>query len=371
MKILLAGGGSGGHILPTLAVAQKLRDKNPDASFLYIGSKKPGEKELVMEAGFEFVGIHSGKLRRYFSLQNIVDMLRVGAGTGQMLKILTRFKPDVVFANGGYVTPPVIIAAGLLKIPVVAHESDIRVGLSNRIGFKWITKLAVAFPKIDMLEQNPKLRQYEHKLVHTGLPIDTALIKAPAKRPFKNSKPIVLITGGSQGAAYLNQVVTGMLPDILNTVNVIHYTGRMDFQSIVSFYKSLDPRWSDSWLVRDFDVDDFRSFMQGADIVISRAGSAVMELEALGKIAIVVPLPGSAGNHQYYNAKFLAKNGAAMMLEQKDLTPQVLARTLVGLVSDRQLQAKLSLTMKELGAVHLEAADQIADLVLNVARNAK
>lgn len=353
-------------MLPTLAVAQSLRDKNPSAEFLYVGSTKLNEREIVEAEGYKFVAISTGKLRRYFAWANLGDLFRIGWGVLQSWLIIRKFRPDVIFAKGGYVTPPVVWVGGMMGVPVVAHESDVHVGLANRLVMKWITKLAVAFPVMDVLEQTRGANTFLDKMIYVGLPVDSKLIKAQPVRPFENNKPIILITGGSQGAAFLNQLVVGMLPDIFSHANIIHYTGAGDFPSISSYYNSLDPRWSGSWIVRDFNVEEFRGYLQGADIVVSRSGSFVMELSALGKIAVLVPLPDSAGNHQYHNAKFLSKNNAAIMLEQKGLTPQILLRTLNGLLSDRTLQAKLAMRMKELGNIHLGATDRIADMVLKL-----
>lgn len=353
-------------MLPTLAVAQNLRDKNPSVDFLYVGSTKKNERELVEAEGYKFVAISTGKLRRYFAFANVGDLFKIGWGVIQAYWIIKKFKPDVIFAKGGYVTPPVVFVGGMMGIPVVAHESDVHVGLANRLVMKWITKLAVAFPVMDVLEQTRGANGYLDKMIYTGLPVDSKLIKAQAVRPFENNKPIVLITGGSQGAAFLNQLTIGILPEIFNYANIIHYAGVWDFPSISSYYSSLDPKWEGSWIVRDFNVEEFRGYLQGADVVVSRSGSFVMELSALGKISVLVPLPDSAGNHQYHNAQFLSKNNAAIMLEQKGLTPQVLLRTLKGLLADRTLQAKLAMRIKELGMIHVGAGDRIAELILKL-----
>lgn len=323
---------------------------------------------MVEAAGISFKGISAGKLRRYFDFQNFTDLFRIAAGLGQALKIIDRFKPDVVFAKGGYVTLPVIVAAGMRKIPVVAHESDSKLGLSNRLGLRWVTKLATAFPVEAVKGQSPALKSWTGEVVHTGLPVEDSFVNAIPSRPFANGKPILLVTGGSQGSSFINQVVAQALSELLPKVNVIHYTGNNDFPSISSYYRSLDPKWEGSWIVKGFDVDDFRSYLKGADIVLSRSGSFIFELEALGKVGILVPLPNSADNHQQENARFLADGLAAIMVEQRDLTPDRLVREVEGLLADKEKYQNMVSKMTELGAVHRAAANKLADLVAETVR---
>jgi UDP-N-acetylglucosamine--N-acetylmuramyl-(pentapeptide) pyrophosphoryl-undecaprenol N-acetylglucosamine transferase len=368
MKILLTGGGTGGHILPTLAVAAALKDKVADLELLYVGSNKESDREVVEAAGIPFRGIHSGKLRRYFHVKNISDIFKVVAGFSQAAKIMDTFKPDVVFAKGGYVTLPVIIAAGVRKIPVVAHESDSKLGLSNKLGLRWITKLATAFPVEEVAKHSPAIKNVRDGVVYTGLPVDAAMLTAIPSRPFANGKPILLVTGGSQGSSFINQIVVEALPELLEVVNVIHYTGHGDYPSITSYYRSLDPKWEGSYLVKGFDIEDFRSYLKSADLVLSRSGSFIFELEALGKVGILVPLPSSASNHQYENARFLEGLSAAMMVEQQELTPDKLIKVVSDLLADKDRYMAMASKMAELGSVHKAAADKLADLVVEEVR---
>ena len=345
-------------------MAAALKNKLQGVELLYVGSSRPGDRQLVEAAGLRFEAIASGKLRRYFDLQNVIDMGKVALGWWQAKNILRKFKPDIVFAKGGAVTLPIIVAAGQMGIPVVASESDIRVGLSNRIPMKWITKLAVSFPVGDVVKHTPGISQYRNRMVETGLPVDPKLTHAPAQKPFANGKPIVLITGGSQGASFINQMVTQSVSELIKVANIIHYTGAGDYSTILSYYRQLPDKFKGSWIVRGFDVEDFRGFLQGADIVVSRSGSFIMELELAGKVAILVPLPTSASNHQYLNAQFLAQHQAAVVIKQADLTPDLLVYETTDLLGDNDRRKQMSKKMKELGEVHIKAADKIADLVI-------
>jgi UDP-N-acetylglucosamine--N-acetylmuramyl-(pentapeptide) pyrophosphoryl-undecaprenol N-acetylglucosamine transferase len=352
--------------LPTLAVAEALKDKLPEAEIWYVGSNRVSDRELVEAAGYKFFGINSGKLRRYFDWQNIVDAVRVAHGWWQARAIIARFKPDVVFAKGGFVTLPVIVAAGQAGVPVIAHESDIVVGLSNRLGLKWVTELALAFPVEEVIEHTRGIAQNREKMTTVGFPVDGRLIQAPVSRPFANGKPIVLITGGSQGASFINQTVVQALPEILEIANIIHYTGRGDYPTILSYYRQLPDRYNGSWMVRGFDVEDFRGFLMGADVVVSRSGSFVMELETAGKAAVLVPLPTSASNHQLYNAEFLAGVGAAVLVRQQELTPDRLVAEISSLLNDSSKRQAMASKMKELGQTHVGAADRLAKLIIKM-----
>src|SRR5690606_20766170 len=271
----LSGGGTGGHIMPALAVARSIKDKMPKAKLLFVGSTKPAEKELVESAGLQFKAISSGTIRRYFDLQNVIDIFRVFIGVAQARRIVREFAPDVVFAKGGYASYPMVVAAGSMGIPVVAHESDMRVGLSNRLGFKYMKKLATSFPVAEVKKNSTKVIAESNKLVETGLPIQQQLLSVVAKKPFANGRPTLMITGGSQGASYINQVVAEVLRELLPVVNIVHYTGTRDFEVINSVYQALGDEFNGKWMVKDFDTQDFHGLLKGSDLVLSRAGSTV------------------------------------------------------------------------------------------------
>ena len=306
MRILLAGGGTGGHILSTLAVAVALQNKDKDIELLYIGSHKPQDKELVEAAGFQFRAISTGKLRRYFSLQNLVDSFSFIKGISEAQNILQKFKPNVVFAKGGDVALPVVMAAKRLKIPVVVHESDSRLGLTNRLAVAGASKVAVSFPVVNYIKAHPKLAKYKSKFVYTGLPIARGIIDAPKKKFFTNDRPIVLVAGGSQGALAISKILWQTLPELLSKYNVIHQAGKLNHDRARDVKKELPGDLGRSYIVMGFDVDEYRKAMKAADLIVARAGSSIFEFQALGKPVILIPLPGSANNHQHHNAMFLS-----------------------------------------------------------------
>src|SRR5690606_13909987 len=178
-----------------------------------------------------------------------------------------------------------------------------------------------------------------------------------------------MITGGSQGASYINQVVAEVLRELLPVVNIVHYTGTRDVEVINSVYQALGDEFNGKWMVKDFDTQDFHGLLKGSDLVLSRAGSTVFELEVLAKPVILVPLPGSAGNHQLLNARYLDKQGGAVMIEQDKFNSESLMKIIKKLVANPAQMKQMAGRMKEMGQVHIKAADMIADLVLAEVKN--
>ncbi len=345
-------------------------DANNKAQILYVGSKKASDQKLVEEAGFEFKGISSGKFRRHLSLNNLLDIPKIALGHLQSHSILAAFKPDVVFAKGGYVPLPLLLAAHQSKIPIVLHESDIILGLSNKMALPWATKVALSYPVEECLRVNSTLRGYENKLLYTGLPISKSLLNLKAKQIFNNKKPTIFVTGGSQGSLFINEMIWHILPELLNKYNLVHYTGVYSYKKGVEKKESLPQALSKNYILHDFNVEEFQQYLKSSDLVIARSGSSVFELQALGKLAILIPLPTSANNHQYLNAKFLADQDAAIMLEQDNLVPGLLMANIEHLVHDHKHAGQMSSKMKKLGKTSISAAKALAQIIEEVG-NAK
>jgi len=335
---------------------------------LYVGSHKLQDKELTEAAGFQFRAISTGKLRRYFSLQNLADSFKFFKGISEAQKILREFKPNVVFAKGGYVALPVVMAARRLKIPVVIHESDSRLGLTNRLAIASASKIAVSFPVANYMKAQPKLAKYKNKFVYTGLPIAEGIINAPRKKFFTNNRPIVLVAGGSQGALAISKILWQTLPELLAKYNIIHQAGIQNYDKARDIKKELPGNLGRNYVVMGFDVDEYRKAMKAADLIVARAGSSIFEFQVLGKPVILIPLPGSANNHQHHNAMFLSSRGAAITIDQKDLSPDTLKAAVEQIMEDKALRTKLSNNISELGRMN-ELADKIlADLIIETAR---
>ncbi len=353
--------------MPTLAVADSLKSRFSGVELLYIGSKRAEDRRLVEASGIQFRGIHAGKFRRYLSWENFWDMFRFWFGIWEAGRILKKFRPQVVFAKGGYVSLPVIIAAKHLDIPVVLHESDSHLGLANKMALKSATKLAVAWPIQNYWQNEPRLGKYADKFVYTGLPMTPEFINWKTNRLFENGLPIILFTGGSQGAHAINKMVWEILPQLLRRFNVAHQAGKLDIEEANRQKMNLAPEIQNNYLPFEFDRNIFLSALHLADLVISRSGSFVFELAILGKSAILIPLPNSANNHQVKNAQWMANNGAGVTLSQEFGATKLL-ETIDDLMKDESKRLAMSDTMKKLGEQSKTAAETIAKLIIDEAK---
>ena len=329
MKVLITGGGSGGHVTPALAVAADLSD----CKLLYVGSNSGLEERIVEPAGLRYRGISAGKLRRYFSWQNLVDAGRVLAGIVQAIVLVRRERPDVVFSKGGFVAFPVVFAAWLWRVPVVAHESDATLGLANRLSLPFVTTLCVSFAQT----QAPR---FSGRRVHTGTPLRAELLAGDAKAgrlrlQCAADTPVLLVTGGSLGADALNEATRAALPRLVDWHVVL----------ICGPDKRGPAAPAAGFTELEYVSEGWADLLAAADVVISRAGAnALFELLALAKPALFVPLPtaGSRGD-QLDNAAYAQRLGYARVLSQDELTAERLAREVdITAREAEQLRSRLS-----------------------------
>lgn len=312
-KIILTGGGSAGHVTPNLALLPQLQAEGIEVH--YIGTADGIERTIVSErSDITYHVIASGKLRRYFSWKNFTDPFRVLRGMFQARRIMREVKPAAVFSKGGFVSVPVVIAAHGKHIPVVTHESDYTPGLANKINAKFADKICVTF--------EDTLSHVGAKGVHTGTPIRPELYEGDKARGlsflgFDDKKPILLVMGGSLGAAAVNDAVRAALPKLLASYDIVHLCGKGKVEESLA-----QPGY------RQFEYvnKELPDVLAATDIVVSRAGAnAVFEFLALSKPALLIPLPRSASRgDQILNAGYFARKGFAMVLEQESLTPETL-----------------------------------------------
>jgi UDP-N-acetylglucosamine--N-acetylmuramyl-(pentapeptide) pyrophosphoryl-undecaprenol N-acetylglucosamine transferase len=320
-KLILTGGGTGGHVLPLLALAKALESQ---FEIFYIGSLKGPEAYLVPAASISFLAIASGKFRRYFSLENFWDFFSFLRGFWQAFFILKRLKPALVFAKGGYVSLPVVLAARVLGLKIFIHESDAALGLSNRIAALFARKIFVAFPK----RFYPS--RFSGKMVVSGIPVLEDLKEE--LRPSKE-KNLILISGGLQGALGLNRLVLSVLPELLAKYKVVHQTGEASYSLIAEFAKGLPPSLKKNYLFKkSFLASELLEYRRQALLAISRAGATTLYEQAKwGLPMILVPLPSSANNHQLINALYLESLGAAVVVREEragDKFPQIVFKLL-------------------------------------------
>jgi UDP-N-acetylglucosamine--N-acetylmuramyl-(pentapeptide) pyrophosphoryl-undecaprenol N-acetylglucosamine transferase len=363
-RILVTGGGTAGHVFPALAVLQVLRRKLK-TEILFVGSRDGPEVELVAGKDIPFRGIAAGKLRRYPDVRNLVDPFKVGAGFVESLGVLASFRPDIVFAKGGYVTVPVVLAAKSRRIPIITHESDLIMGLSNRLSNRLAAKICTAFP----IESYPAL--IRTKLVFTGNPLREEFAQVK-KRKFHARfglsplLPTILVIGGSQGAIGLNDLTLRLTADLTKRGQILHLTGRLDFARLAEYRSKLPPAQAGRYVLYPF-IEEIWEAMATADIVVSRAGANVLfELAFLAKPTILVPLPSAANDHQRKNALYFQKRGAVLVAEQDETQSKKLYGMIIRLLREDIEREKLSHRIEELAVP--DAAERVANVILQVSR---
>lgn len=338
-KIIMTGGGSAGHVTPNLALVPEL--KKMDFEIQYIGTKDGIERNIIESENIKYHFISSGKLRRYFDIKNFSDPFKVIKGVFDAVNIIKTEKPNIVFSKGGFVTVPVVIAAWLCKVPVIAHESDITPGLANKLSAPYCTKVCVTFPEsVKNIKGN--------KAVLTGTPIRQELFEGSKLMGLKicgfeqHKKPVLLIIGGSLGAKSINAAVRENIDNILNYFDIIHICGKGNLE------KKLDGK--SGYKQFEYVKDELPHFMNAADIVISRAGANVIfELLALRKPNILIPLSKkSSRGDQILNAASFEKDGYSVVLDDDSLNGTILLDKLKELNnnSDKYIRAMQKSSVK-------------------------
>lgn len=325
-KIVLTGGGTAGHVTPNIALIPRLRELG--YQIYYIGSYEGIEKKLIEEQSIPYYGISSGKLRRYFDIKNFSDPFRVMKGFVESRKILKEIKPDVVFSKGGFVAVPVVIAARQQKIPAIIHESDMTPGLANKLCLSSAVKVCCNFP--ETVKNLP-----EGKAVLTGTPIREELSHGNPEAGrklcgFTSDKPVVMIIGGSQGSASVNENVRKILPKLLKEFQVIHLCGKGKTD------ESLNN--TPGYVQFEYVEKELSDLYALSDVIISRAGAnAICEILSLRKPALLIPLPQSASRgDQILNARSFEKQGYSMVLEEEEITEEKLLSAIQKLYSNRK-----------------------------------
>ena len=362
MKIIVSGGGTGGHIYPALTLIDAIKSKRPDAEFLYVGTEKGLEADIVPKAGINFTALKmEGGLERHFTLKNISRAANAIWSIKRAKDIVKSFKPSAVVGTGGHVCGPILLAAGLMKVPTLIQEQNAVAGVTNKILSKFVDKIAVGTR--DALKNFPA-----DKTVYTGNPIRKEVLAAKKidglrEFNFTADKPIVLISGGSRGARSINNAMIDVLKSAAqkNSAQFLHVTGKGEFNSVVEKLSEID---APNIRVVPY-LYNMPTAMAMADLAIFRAGATgLAELTARGVPAILIPYPFAAENHQEFNARSLVEAGAARMILNKDLTAELLQKNLDELLSAPDKLKSMAAASLSLGKPN--AADEIADLILNL-----
>lgn len=374
MTIAFTGGGTGGHFYPIIAIAEALndlvREKRLVPPRLYYLAPTPFDEKALFENGVTFIPIWAGKMRRYASLRNITDLFFTLVGTIYALFTLFRLYPDVVMSKGGYGSVPTVFAARILGIPVIIHESDAKPGRANLFAAKFAVKIAVSFDSAAGYFPE-KVRG---KIARTGIPIRKALVSPNAEGAeqylgLDKSVPTILILGGSQGAQKINEVVLSSLPNLIAIANVIHQTGRANLKNVEEISRvilSKEPNADRYHAIDYLSQTSLERAATIANLIVSRAGAgSIAEISLWRKPAILIPIPEAVSHDQRTNAYSYARTGAAIVLEEENLTPHLFISEIQRIISDRELEGRMG--SAAVGFTDPDAARILADEVLTVA----
>lgn len=369
IRLVLAGGGTGGHVQPAVAVVEELRARNVGLDLLWIGSMDGIERAAADAMGARYAPIATGKFRRYLDLKTFVDTGRVPAGILQARRLLTTFRPDLVFSTGGFVSVPTVIASRGIA-PVLTHEQTTVIGLATRINLRFSDVLALTFASTQS-----RLKGFRGRVVVTGNPVRPSLLAGDATRAraaygLSDELPVLLVTGGARGASPINERVAALLPELLETAQVIHQTGPAsangDAGALLKSREGWPQHLRRRYVVREYIGEELADVYALADVVLGRAGAGtVSQLAVLGKPSILIPLVPTGGDEQTMNAKSLSDIGGAVLLAQRDATPARLESELESLLRDPAHRAALSVAA--LSAGKPDAAARLADELLRLA----
>ncbi|MDO8664331.1 MAG: UDP-N-acetylglucosamine--N-acetylmuramyl-(pentapeptide) pyrophosphoryl-undecaprenol N-acetylglucosamine transferase [Candidatus Liptonbacteria bacterium] len=381
IRIVLTGGGTGGHIYPLIAVVEKLERISVEKGLLmeirYFG---PSDifRPALEDAGVKISIVFAGKIRRYFSFLNIIDIPKIAIGFIQALFKMYWFMPDVLFSKGGSGAFPVVLTAWFYRIPVIIHDSDAQPGLNNLFSAHFAKRIAVSFEKA-LSYFDPK------KTACVGNPIRSFLLSdkpeqkaAKEKLGFDSEKPLVLFWGGSQGAKRINDLVITDLKDLINETQILHQTGITNFSEVQNLSKSVIPKTLPkegdivtkekvSYLpVPYLELTELKLALAAADLVVARAGSNIFEIAAFSKPSILIPLPESANDHQRMNAYEFAKTGAAKVIEETNLLPGIFMNEIKNTLENKELLGRMSLASGNF--FKPQAAEVLAEEILRFSK---
>jgi len=370
MKIVFTGGGSGGHFYPIIAIADQIIDLTEKNKLvgaeLYYMAPNPYDEQALSKDEIIYKRIPAGKMRRYFSIGNFFDLFVTATGILKAMWSIYSIFPDVVVGKGGYGSFPVLFAAKFFGIPVIIHESDSKPGKVNQWAGKFAKKIAISYP--EAAQYFPK-----EKVALTGNPLRKEITKSieHGARQFLEMEldtPVILILGGSQGAKRINETIVDALPKLLEKYQIIHQVGSKnidDIKNMISVVLENHPNKSRYRPFGYLNEEALRMSAGAADLVISRAGSTIFEIAAWGKPSIVIPIPEEISHDQHKNAFTYARSGAAEVLEEINLSPNLLLAEIDKILNNPEKKEHMQKAAK--GFARLDAAEKIALEIVNIA----
>lgn len=373
MKIILAGGGTGGHVYPAIAIAKGITKRYKDVDILFIGTQNGLENKIIPLEGFSFKKIKVRGFSRKLSFENIIAVKEVLFSFFDVYRIIKNFKPDIVIGTGGYVCGSVLMTASLMSIPTLIHEQNAYPGVTNRILSRFVDRIALTF------EEASNYLSHQKKIKITGNPLRSDITKINIKEGkeafgFNEKIPLIFIVGGSRGAKSINESSQLLAKECFEKkeYQILHMTGDTQYDATMLMYKELGIS-SDSEYIKVIPyIHNMPYALAGADLIISRCGAGLIsEITALGKPCILIPYPYASDNHQEFNARALEKYGAANVILEKDLNNKVLLSEVRYLLNNPNDMKKMSAQSKKLGKPHatVEIVEMINELLKKEKKN--
>lgn len=362
MRYLIAGGGTGGHIYPALAIVNAIKDKYSDAEILYVGTKTGLEAEIVPRAGYEFRTIRVKGMPRKLNKESLIALRELLYGIKDSKKILKDFKPDIVIGTGGYVCGPVVYMASRLKIPTLIHEQNAFPGITNKILSRYVNKVAITF------DEAKKYFKYPERVINTGNPIRTEILNIDKHTAYKelnldSNKPLILSFGGSGGQKKLNDSILSFIESNLETQSfqLIHVTGNRLYDDFISEIKDKNIELPGNVEILPY-LYKILEALNVAKLVITSAGAITLaEISAIGVPSVLIPKSYTAENHQEYNANAFGASGASIVILEKDLNPEIFNNTIMELLNDEEKLSDMGISSKNMGK--LDAAENILNII--------
>ncbi len=362
MRYLITGGGTGGHIYPALAIANEIRDRHKDAEILYVGTKKGLESELVPREGLNFKTIRVKGLPRKLNADAFKALKELALGIRDASKIIKEFNPDIVIGTGGYVCGPVVYIASKKGIPTVIHEQNAFPGITNKILSRYVDRVLVTF------EESKKYFKKQEKIILTGNPIRKSIVNVDRKKAYFDLKinpniPFILSFGGSGGQNKLNEAMLKVIEEFANNefIQIVHVTGNRFYEDFNHKLKSKNLYLKDNIRIMPY-LYKMPEALNIADLVVTSAGAITLaEISAVGVASILIPKGYTAENHQEHNARVFADKGASSLILEKDLTGELLYKTIKELIEDRKKLSEMGRKSKMLGEVN--ATEKIVDII--------
>lgn len=367
--MVVAGGGTGGHLQPALGAVEELRARGVGLELLWIGSHDGVERGGAESIGARYASVATGKFRRYLDPKTVPDLARIPAGVVQAHRLLRAFRPDVVFSTGGFVSVPTVVAARGIA-PVLTHEQTTVIGLATRLNMPLSSVLALTFEAT-----RRRLKGYRGRVVVTGNPVRASLLAGDADRGraafgLAADLPVLFVTGGARGASPINSRVAALLPDLLEMTQVVHQTGPAQANDDAASLRAAQAGWPerlrDRYVVREFIGEELADVYAMADVVVGRSGAgSVAQIGVLGNPTILIPLMPTGGDEQTLNARSLSDIGGAVLLPQSEASPERLRAEIVALLSDPGRRAAMRAAALSVGKP--DAAAKLADELVRLA----